>query len=93
MTVTVTTLPALAAVTLASAYDPSGNRTQLSAKIGATNDFINDYVYDNLDMLATLKQWGGSGIAMAEKYVSEEKGEEKGTSLITASAVRRESWA
>ena len=67
-----TSLPDLSDVRLTNGYDANGNRTSLSAKIGTTVDFVNSYVYDNLNQLISLTQTqqDGSGAnAVAFKEV------------------------
>jgi hypothetical protein len=44
-----------------SQYDANSRRTQLQAKIGGTNDFKNDYTYDNVNRLTRLQQQDVSG--------------------------------
>ncbi|MCE5268857.1 MAG: autotransporter-associated beta strand repeat-containing protein [Planctomycetaceae bacterium] len=57
-------------VTLSRQYDANGRQTQLSAAIGSTSDFVNDYAYDRLGELAQVKQHGATvGDAVAEKRV------------------------
>ena len=48
-------------VTLSEQYDANSNRTQLSATIGGTADFVNNYQYDNLDRMTQITQTGQSG--------------------------------
>ncbi len=56
-------------VVLASQYDANGNRTQLAASLGGTADFVNDYLYDDLGRLASVRQHGvtGSNAAAAKR--------------------------
>lgn len=50
-------------VVLTSTYDADGNRTSLSATIGASNtaDFVNGYTYNSLNQEAQVTQGGSSG--------------------------------
>ncbi len=43
-------------VVLAAQFDANGNRTELDATIGGTNDYQNTYIYDRLDNLTELYQ-------------------------------------
>ncbi len=48
------------------AYDASGNRTQLKAKVGAANDFANNYAFDALNRVTQItqqSQTGGNAVA------------------------------
>ena len=57
-------------VTLAQQFDADGNRTQLTATIGDTADFVNNYAYDSLRRMTQVTQSGVSGgNAVAEKRV------------------------
>jgi RHS repeat-associated protein len=49
------------AITLTSTYDTVGNRTQLSATIGTTPDFVNNYQYDAAGNMTEVAQSGQSG--------------------------------
>ena len=52
-----TTQPFLSSsVTLASGYDNNGNRNSLTATIGTTADFVNNYVYDALNRMTQVTQ-------------------------------------
>ena len=48
-------------VVLTNEYDADGNRTQLSATIAGTADFLNTYSYDALNRLTQLYQDGQTG--------------------------------
>jgi RHS repeat-associated protein len=57
-------------VTFSQQYDAAGRRTQLAAAIGSTADFVNEYAYDPLGRIDSVKQHGqSSGSAVASKYV------------------------
>lgn len=57
-------------VELTSAFDAASNRTDLSAIIDGTDDFHNDYLYDDLNRLVQILQRGeGGGNAVAEKRI------------------------
>jgi len=57
-------------VTLSYAYDLAGRRTELSAQIGATQDFVNTYAYNSSGRLVRVEQSGEvGGNAVAEKRV------------------------
>jgi len=54
------------AVTLAQGFDANSRRTQLSATIGSTADFKNDYTFDTLNRLTQVTQQdvvGGNAVA------------------------------
>ena len=54
-------------VTLSSQYT-AGNRTQLAAAIGGTNDFVNNYQYDSvLGQISQVTQTSNGGDAVAAK--------------------------
>jgi hypothetical protein len=40
------------AIELGRTFDANGNRTQLTAKIGTTKDFVNDYSFDSHNRLS-----------------------------------------
>ena len=48
-------------IDLTQQFDAAGNRTQLKAHIGDTDDFVNDYVYDVLSRMTRITQHGVSG--------------------------------
>ena len=50
-------------------YNANSQQTQVAAKVGGTNDFVNDYTYDNTGRLTQLTQQGQGGNAVAEKRV------------------------
>ncbi|MBN2579528.1 MAG: autotransporter-associated beta strand repeat-containing protein [Pirellulales bacterium] len=50
-------------------FDGAGNRKQLAAVLDTTDDFVNDYEYDNLGRMIWIKQDDGGGNAVAEKRV------------------------
>jgi RHS repeat-associated protein len=54
-------------VILTSAYDAANNRTQLAATVGGTNDFKNDYTFDNLSRMTQVAQIGNGGNTVANK--------------------------
>jgi RHS repeat-associated protein len=54
-------------VVLTNVYDAASNRTQLSATIGGTNDFKNDYTFDNLNRMTQVAQIGNGGNTVANK--------------------------
>jgi YD repeat-containing protein len=54
-------LPDIDDVVLTSQYDSRGNRTQLAAVIGTTDDFVNNYVYDALSRVKSITQEQQSG--------------------------------
>jgi RHS repeat-associated protein len=57
-------------VVLTQDFDPAGLRTQLAAQIGTTDDFVNDYAYDQLGRMTRIEQHGvGGGNSVAEKRV------------------------
>ena len=57
-------------VSFAHQYDALGRRTQLAAVIDGDDDFVTDYVYDNLGRIDSIKQQGqAGGNSVAEKYV------------------------
>jgi len=56
-------------VVLSAAYDAAGRRTQLSATIDGTADFLNTYQFDNLGRVTRVEQTGQGGNAVAEKRV------------------------
>ncbi len=45
-------------VALSRQYDAAGRLTQLSATVGGTGDFVNDYEYDNADEMTRVTQGG-----------------------------------
>jgi RHS repeat-associated protein len=51
-------------------FDGNGNRTELSAAIGGTADFTNDYQYDNLGRMKQVKQYGATSGTVADKLVN-----------------------
>jgi RHS repeat-associated protein len=53
--------PGVPRVVLDMTYDANGNRTGLSATIGATADFANSYAYDGLGRMTRVEQLGQSG--------------------------------
>ena len=53
--------PTVPDVVLSSQYDSNGNRTQLSASIAGTADFLNTYAYNALNELTQLVQQGQTG--------------------------------
>ncbi len=58
-------------VTLNETVNANGNRTQLTASIGGTADFVNNYTYDDLGRLSTLTQGSQTGgDAVAPKRVN-----------------------
>ncbi|MGI8982005.1 MAG: Calx-beta domain-containing protein, partial [Pirellulaceae bacterium] len=48
-------------IILAQQFDAASNRTKLSATIGENPDFVNDYIYDNLNRLTSVTQQSGPG--------------------------------
>jgi RHS repeat-associated protein len=53
-------------VVLTQAFDANSNRTKLSTKIGATDDFVNNYTFDALDRMTRVTQVdvpGGNTVA------------------------------
>ena len=54
-------------VILTNVYDAASNRTSLSATIAGTNDFINNYTYDNLNRMTQVAQVGNGGNTIANK--------------------------
>ena len=57
-------------VTLAQQFDADGDRTQLSATIGQTADFMNNYAYNGLGQMTQVTQSGATGgDAVAEKRI------------------------
>ncbi len=48
--------PGVPDVQLSSTYDADGNRTQLSATIGGTDDFVNGYSYNDLNQETQVSQ-------------------------------------
>ena len=57
-------------VILTSAYDSAGNRSDLSASVAGTADFLNSYTHDALDRLTRVDQTGQTGgNVVAEKRV------------------------
>ena len=54
-------------VILTSVYDAASNRSQLSATVGGTNDFKNDYTFDNLNRMTQVAQIGNGGNTVANK--------------------------
>ena len=53
-------------VTLTQQYDAAGRRTQLAGRVNSTDDFVNDYLYDNLGRVTRLTQGeqpGGKDVA------------------------------
>jgi len=55
-----------ASVVVDQAYDAGGNRTQLKAKLGAANDFANNYTFDALNRVTQItqqSQTGGNAVA------------------------------
>jgi RHS repeat-associated protein len=58
-------------VTLASGYNADGDRTSLSATIGSTADFVNDYSYDTLNReTQVVQEAGGDTDAVDSKLVN-----------------------
>ena len=55
------TTPSVPDVLLNSTYDADGNRTQLSATIGSTADFVNSYQYDSSNREVQATQGPASG--------------------------------
>ncbi|HVX59094.1 MAG TPA: hypothetical protein VHC19_00785, partial [Pirellulales bacterium] len=53
--------PTVPNVVLSSQYDSNGNRTQLSAAIDGTDDFLNTYAFDALNRMTQLVQQGQTG--------------------------------
>lgn len=59
-------------VTLGQSFDATSNRTQLTAKIGTTNDFKNTYQYDALHRLTDVVQQSQSGgNAVTSKHIAQ----------------------
>ena len=57
-------------VTLAQSFDAAGRRTQAAFAIGASNDLVNSYTFDNLGRMTRVEQSGPqSGNAVAPKRV------------------------
>jgi RHS repeat-associated protein len=54
-------------VILTSIYDAASNRTRLSATVAGTNDFKNDYTYDNMNRMTQAAQIGNGGNTVANK--------------------------
>jgi RHS repeat-associated protein len=54
-------------VILTSVYDTASNRAQLSATVAGTNDFKNDYTFDNLSRMTQVAQIGNGGNTVANK--------------------------
>ncbi len=52
-----------------SVYNANGQRTELSATIGGTVDFVNTYAYDPLGRLTMLTQTDNSGYTVADKRI------------------------
>ncbi len=53
---------------LTSVYDAASNRTRLSASVGGTADFENDYTFDALNRMTRVEQIGqGGGNTVASK--------------------------
>jgi RHS repeat-associated protein len=53
-------------VVVDQAFDAGGNRTQLKAKVGAANDFANNYAFDALNRVTQItqqSQTGGNAVA------------------------------
>ena len=42
-------------------FDAAGRRTSLAAALGTTDDFVNDFSYDNLGRMTRVTQQGQSG--------------------------------
>ncbi len=57
-------------VDFSQVFDAANNRTQLTAVIGGTNDFKNDYSYDALNRLTEIKQQGNGGNTVGDKHVT-----------------------
>ncbi|MDA1051866.1 MAG: FG-GAP-like repeat-containing protein [Planctomycetota bacterium] len=58
------------AITTTRSFDIADNRTQLAVQIGASDDFVNDYSYDDLYRLTQLAQHGtATGNAVAPKRI------------------------
>jgi RHS repeat-associated protein len=57
-------------VTFTQAFDAVGNRTKLSAEIGTTDDFVNNYTFDALDRITRITQVDvAGGNTVADKRV------------------------
>jgi RHS repeat-associated protein len=56
-------------VTLTQGFNDDGLRTSLSADIGATHDFRNDYTPDHLNRITKITQQGQGGNTVADKRV------------------------
>ena len=55
-------------VILTSVYDAASNRTRLSAAVGGTADFENDYTFDDMNRMTRVEQIGqGGGNTVASK--------------------------
>jgi RHS repeat-associated protein len=52
------------------AFDNESKRTQLSAVVGGTNDFKNDYTYDALNRLTDITQQSNGGNTVGAKHVT-----------------------
>ena len=52
-----------------SEYNANSQRTELSAAIGGTSDFVNAYDYDNLGRMKWVKQTDQGGYTVAYKRV------------------------
>jgi RHS repeat-associated protein len=48
-------------VVVDQAFDAGGNRTQLKAKVGAANDFVNNYAFDALNRVTQITQQSQTG--------------------------------
>lgn len=57
-------------VVLNANYDLAGSRTQLSATIGSTADFVTSYSYDDLYRMTSVTQQGNEGNGVAAKHVA-----------------------
>ena len=61
-------IPGLDPVVTLNAQYTGGNRTQLAAAIGETNDFVNNYQYEGIwGQMSQVTQTGNSGNAVAAK--------------------------
>jgi len=56
-------------VVLTNEYDANGLRTELSAEIDGSADFINAYTYDDLNRLTQVTQTAGVGASVVDKRV------------------------
>ena len=65
--------PGVPDVVLSSSYDADGNRTQLSATIGGTADFVNTYSYDGLNRETQVTQ--GASTASGARRRGQQAGE------------------